>query len=71
MESAEHAEKVIKSAFQQVRAMKVATEDFGDACADAHEFLSDAEIARVIDNDYSRSTIQSLRQKSEERRKRV
>lgn len=64
MKTKREAEKEVRKAFERFKGFKDASEQFAKVCQRAHTFLSDSEIARVIDNEYSRSNIQQLRKKA-------
>lgn len=70
MESKKEAEKAVLSAYQDVRDQREANDKFARVCHSAHRFLSDGEMARLIDFGYSRSWIQQKRQEQERRERR-
>lgn len=67
MRSKEEAEKAILDAYKEITDRRFALEKFARICHQAHDFLSDSEIARLIDFGYSRSRIQQWRNEQAKR----
>lgn len=61
MRSKEEAEKAILAAYKEITDRRFALENFARICHQAHDFLSDSEIAKLIGFGYSRSRIQQWR----------
>lgn len=61
MRSKEEAEKAILAAYKEITDRRNALENFARVCHLAHDYLSDGEIAKLIDFGYSRSRIQQWR----------
>lgn len=59
--SRKEAEKAVLAAYKEVTDRRQALEDFARTCHLAHDYLSDGDIAKLIDFGYSRSRIQQWR----------
>jgi hypothetical protein len=62
VKSKEEAEEAVVEAYREVTELQGAIEHFAQTCSRAHAFLSDGEIAKLIDYGHSRSRIQQWRQ---------
>lgn len=60
------AEDAVRTAYQRVEGLDEAKEIFAQVCFEAHTYLSDGEISRVIGGGLGRKRIWQLRKKVEE-----